>query len=244
MAEMIKAKLNGEFEIILPKHRADRPDWYTQEGWEKARLKAFHGEIKKQIKNGIKPVVYYVGAEEGEMPALCQIWGAEVVLFEPNPKVWPNMKAIWEANKLAPPMATFDGFASNDNREFEDALKFREFPEVADNEVIGDHGFKELYLEGQNYPQVRIDLITTQLEVEPPTIITFDCEGSDWEVMKGAELTLMGYKPTIFASIHPEFMFHQFGQYSRDFRNWIINLGYEETFLDWQHEGHFIYEPK
>jgi hypothetical protein len=28
MTEMIKAMVNGEFEIILPKHRADRPEWY------------------------------------------------------------------------------------------------------------------------------------------------------------------------------------------------------------------------
>ena len=33
---MVKAKLNGEFEILLPKHRADRPEWYTKRGWEKS----------------------------------------------------------------------------------------------------------------------------------------------------------------------------------------------------------------
>jgi len=30
MTKMIKATINGEFEIILPKHRADRPEWYTE----------------------------------------------------------------------------------------------------------------------------------------------------------------------------------------------------------------------
>jgi hypothetical protein len=39
MTEMIKVVVNGEFEIILPKHRADRPDWYQEHGWEKPRLK-------------------------------------------------------------------------------------------------------------------------------------------------------------------------------------------------------------
>ena len=98
MTKMVKAKLNGLFEIILPEHRAARPEWYTEEGWEKARLEKLHEEIKRQKLNKIKPVVYYVGAEEGEMSALCQIWGADVVLFEPNPLVWPNIRAIWEAN--------------------------------------------------------------------------------------------------------------------------------------------------
>jgi hypothetical protein len=46
---------------------------------------------------GTGDVVYYVGAEEGEMPALCQMWGAEVVLFEPNPKVWSHFPLLWTA---------------------------------------------------------------------------------------------------------------------------------------------------
>ena len=68
MTEMIKAKLNGEFEMILPKHRADRPEWYTDKGWERKRLESMHKNI------GSGDVVYYVGGEEGEMVALCQIW--------------------------------------------------------------------------------------------------------------------------------------------------------------------------
>lgn len=247
MTEMVKAKLNGSFDIVLPKHRADRPEWYTEKGWERARLQAIHDEVKYQIKSGRQPVVYYVGAEEGEMPALCQIWGAEVVLFEPNPKVWPNMKAIWEANNLKPPMGTFEGFCSNETSPGAyNALYSREFPKVADGEVIGNHGFKELYLEGANYPQIRIAEAVGYGELALPTIITFDCEGSDWEVLKGAD-SLLAHKetiPTIFASIHPEFMFHQFGQYQREFRDWIIQFGYEEHILDYQHELHTAYYPK
>ena len=70
MTEMIKAIVNGEFEIMLPKHRADRPEWYQPHGWEKLRLKSMSENIGKG------DVVYYVGAEEGEMPALCQMWGS------------------------------------------------------------------------------------------------------------------------------------------------------------------------
>ena len=58
MTEMIKTTLNGEFEIVLPKHRAERPEWHSEDGWEKPRLKSMY----KHIGNG--DVVYYVGAEE------------------------------------------------------------------------------------------------------------------------------------------------------------------------------------
>lgn len=245
MTKMTKAKLNGEFEIIIPDHRAARPDWYTEEGWERPRLKALHEEIKLQNNSHTKkPVVYYVGAEEGEMPALCQMWGAHVAMFEPNPKVWPNIKAIWEANQLDDPLMAFWGFASNETRMVDGYdIHAGGWPECADNEVIGNHGFKELYLEAENYNQIKLDDVYDQGLVPSPTIITFDCEGSDWEVMKGAETLLKQYRPVIFASIHPEFMFHQFNQYSRDFRNWLIGFGYNEEVIDYKHELHTIYRP-
>lgn len=233
MTKMVETVLNGKFKIKIPDHRAARPDWYTEEGWEKARLESMHQHIKKG------DVVYYVGAEEGEMPALCQMWGADVVMFEPNPKVWSNTKAIWTANKLKTPH-TFQGFCSNETRIIDESNSFKlGFPACADDEIIAAHGFKELYLEANNYNQIKID----DVDYLPPTVITFDCEGSDWEVMKGAEQTLKQHKPKIWASIHPEFMFHQWGQYSSDFRNWIKSFGYQEHFLDYKHEVHFYYEP-
>lgn len=106
MVEMVPVKINGKWDILLPKHRAERPEWFTAEGWERARLDAMSERI------GPGDVVYYVGAEEGEMAALCQMWGAEVVLFEPNPAAWPNIRSIFMANGLSDCLS-FEGFASN-----------------------------------------------------------------------------------------------------------------------------------
>lgn len=235
MSEMVKAKLNGEFEIIIPQHRADRPEWYTPDGWEKKRLKALH----KAIKNGRDEVVYYVGAEEGEMPALCQMWGAEVILFEPNPKVWSNTKAIWQANGLKDPF-TFQGFCSNETRIIDADNGFKHgFPACADDEIIAAHGFKELYQEAQNYNQTKIDDIIIAF----PTIITMDVEGSEFEVLKGAKETIRKHKPKIFLSLHPEFLFDQWGVYASEVRGWIKKLGYKEELLDYQHEVHLLYTP-
>jgi hypothetical protein len=137
MAEMVPAVLNGKFSIVLPKHRADRPEWYTEKGWEKKRLESMHQYLMEG------DTIFYVGSEEGEMPALCQMWGAEVVMFEPNDKVWPNTKVIWDANKLDPPLACFSGFASN-RTSSKAPLILGGFPESANGEVIHDHGFKEV----------------------------------------------------------------------------------------------------
>lgn len=242
MSEMVKTKLNGKYEIILPKHRADRPEWYTEKGWEKARLNHMNSTIKEG------DVVYYVGAEEGDMCGLLASWGAKLVLFEPNDKVWPNVKAIWDANGFDPPVASFSGFAANETHGELEAFYPHSFPPSAEGEVIGDHGFKELYDEGKTMPCVKIDDLVTAGHLwkhwphPGPSMITMDVEGSEFEVLKGAEKTLRTYKPRIYLSLHPEFLFRMYGVYGHDVRQWIIDLGYKETLLEYEHEVHLVYE--
>lgn len=231
MAEMVKALLNGEFEIILPKHRADRPEWYTEKGWEKARLKHIHSTTKKS------DVVYYIGAEEGEMCALVAMWGAKVFMFEPNERVMPNMRAIWEANNLDMGDMFYPGFAGNDVKGSQNLWRIDEIK----GDVIHDHGFKELRDPG-DIPITTIDYQVEMMEHQVPTMITMDVEGSEWEVLQGAENTLRKHKPRIYLSLHPEFLIDQYNKYSYEVRRWLIDMGYKETLLDYQHEVHLYYE--
>jgi len=231
---MKKVVVNGRWEIELPIHRADREEWYTLEGWEKKRL--IH--MNDQIKEG--DVLYYIGAEEGDMCGLAASWGANLVMIEPNDKVWPNIRAIWNANHFNPPTACFTGFAAN-KTDLKDKknLYINEFPPEAMGDVIGDHGFKELAYESDVIPQVKIDDLNL---LPPPDIISIDVEGSEFEVLRGAEKTLKEYRPKIYLSLHPEFMFRMFGEYGYDLRNWIKDIGYKETLIDYQHEVHLYYE--
>lgn len=245
MADMIDTLINGKWNIKLPKHRAERPEWYAPEGWEKKRLEKMHDIITNYIRvfTHDKPVMYYVGAEEGDMAALCQMWGAKMVLFEPNKKVWPNTKAIWEANQLENPH-TFAGFASNKTTDSAWRHLRSGFLKSADGEIIGDHGFKELHEpsdESGDIPQIKIDDVFTTVPEMRPDIISLDVEGSEWEVLKGAEETLKKYGSDIFLSAHPEFMFRIYGQYLNDLRAWITALGYKEELIDYQHEVHLYY---
>jgi FkbM family methyltransferase len=235
MTEMIKTILNGEFEMVLPKHRADRPEWHSEAGWEKLRLKSMHENI------GSGDVVYYVGAEEGEFPALCQMWGAEVVLFEPNPKVWAYFPITWSANNLEIPMVCVPGFASDKINSLA-RIYYNEWPPEVNNELIAAHGFKELYLEGDTYGQTTIDSCVYDHNIKPPTAISLDVEGSEWRVLGGAERTIREHKPKIWLSGHPEFMLQQWNEALHDLRQWIKGLGYTETLLDYQHEVHLFYE--
>jgi len=235
MVEMVKTRINGQWDLILPKHRADRPEWYTEKGWEKERLSNMHGRIDKG------DVVLYIGNEEGDMSGLISSWGAELILVEPNPKVWPNSKVIWDANNLKPPLACFVGFASDKTQPMnEGSFSVNSFPYCADGDVIGDHGFMEL--RNRNTDQATVDDLLRAVG-RYPKHISIDVEGSEWLVLKGAEQTLKDHRPILWVSIHPEFMIQQYGQYSGDLRNWIKDRGYKETFLAYDHEIHMLYTP-
>ena len=246
MVKMVDTLINGKFKIKLPEHRAARPEWYTEQGWEKKRLESMHEHIGKG------DVVYYVGAELGEMPALCQMWGAEVVLYEPNHKAWPVIKAVWKANKLKRPLGLLAGFASsvekqipkNPDKELYEGIGWANgkdtWPIFSQGKIVKAHGFSELYLEADGLPQYKID--NTAKRLKPPTAIILDVEGSEWKVLRGAEQTIRNHKPKIWLSGHPEFMFHQYKEYLTDLRNWIKAFGYKETLLDYQHEVHLFYE--
>lgn len=251
--EMVKAKLNGRYTMILPKHRADRPEWYSADGWEKARMEKMHEEINSEKMLGKNPLIYYVGVEMGEMTALCQMWGAKVVMFEPNPLAWPSIKAIWDANELEMPLALFAGFASNElkgakNKEFvEKYLHFGEdgWPVCVHTEIEEAHGFKELDKEADNFPQYTIDHAVGATGYIP-TMISLDVEGAEGMVLKGAEGTLRAYHPKIFLSGHPEFLHDNFEgkagfEYLRDLRDWLKEIGYKEEILDYEHELHLFY---
>lgn len=235
MTEMIKTILNGEFEIVLPKHRANRPEWHSEAGWEKLRLKSMHNHIGKD------DVVYYVGAEEGEFPALCQMWGAEVVLFEPNPKVWSHLPLTWTSNNLNLPMVCIPGFASDKINNLS-RIYYNEWPPEVNDVIEAAHGFKELYLEGDTYGQITIDSCVYDHGIKPPTAISLDVEGSEWRVLGGAEKVLREHKPKIWLSGHPEFMLQQWDESLYNLRQWIKGLGYKELILDYQHEVHLYYE--
>lgn len=243
MTAMVPVRLNGRWDLVLPEHRAARPEWRVLDGWEGARLKAMSERI------GPGSVVYYVGAEEGEMPALCASWGARVAMFEPNPLVWPNIRAIWDANGLPSPAGLFVGFAGHETRDMH--VEERDgWPLCAHGPVIGDHGFCNLE-ERPDLPSVTLDDYAARTGLIP-TDISIDVEGSEGRVIDGATGLIADHHPRIWLSGHPEFMLQHWGdwtqehrghpEYLGDLRRRLRVAGYVETLLAYDHEVHLLYE--
>ena len=243
MVAMCPTVINGRWLLELPEHRAARPQWDIQNGgWEPERLASMAANIQPGW------TVYDIGAEEGDLPALWASWGAWVVLFEPNPKVWPNIKVIFEGNDLADSVrGCFVGFAGDIDRTPGRMNRLDGtgwctgwWPEAADGEVIGDHGFMNLW-ERPDVPSTTID--TAALVAGPPDAVTIDVEGAELQVLQGANRTLNETRPFVWVSIHPEFMADGYGTNPDQIHDLMGGHGYEAEHLATDHEEHWVFWP-
>lgn len=240
--------INGQYEILLPPHRAARPEWNIENGgWEEERIFSMIQAITKG------DIVFDIGTEEGDISALiAKYTRCKMVLFEPNNRVWSCMKAIWQANDLERPLDFFSGFICNEtNREF----GLEDWDNIGTENLIPDHGFKQLYERYPDVPKEKLDDYCARTGIYP-TVITMDVEGSEFEVIKGAEKTLREKKPTIFMSVHPEFMYESYrneGEWKERYGErqhvvhmlrFIDELGYKHRCLEYDyHELHMVFEP-
>lgn len=250
---MVETRINGKYDLLLPEHRAARPEWKLENGgWEVQRIEAMLQSI------GSKDIVFDIGTEEGDISALIAKYTAcEMVLVEPNNRVWSCMKAIWDANGLHEPLRFFPGFFSNENKlNTKSDVYYQWWFNVSPEGMIPDHGFKQLYENYPDVPQLKLDDWCMATGIYP-TVITMDVEGSEFEVIKGAEAVLRKLRPTIFMSVHPEFMYESYrntGEWKEKYGErqhvvhmlrFIDELGYTHRCIEYDyHELHMVFEPK
>lgn len=239
MVKMREVLLNGRWPLVLPSHRADRSEWTTPPYWEPERLNAMYNDIEPG------DVIFDIGAEEGDMTALFASWSAPsggVVPFEPSPRVWPNIRAIWDANRLRPPLGIWVGFAGNETRlpspkmTWDGGLR-QGWPESAYGPVISDHGFAHLW-ERPDIPAIRLDDYAQRFGIFP-TVLTMDVEGSELEVLKGAFELLHHRRPLVYASVHPDFMNQMYNHTPEDLLVYMEGHGYTADLLAIDHEHHY-----
>lgn len=231
--------VNDRWPLWLLEHRAARPEWPW---WEAHRLALVH----HLISDIHRPVVYEIGAEEGDYPALYARWGARVVLIEPNPFVWPQIREHWQANTKDDPAGWYVGFASNITQvavtDYDDSDRDG-WPACAYGPIMPEHGFRHIREHAGNTNQKPIDQLQADLGWLPPSLITIDVEGGEWHVLQGAEQTLREQRPHVIASIHPDFLRDLYGTEPQTVHDWMSELGYQPRRICIDHEEHWWYQP-
>lgn len=211
--------------LVLPPHRAYRPDWST---WEAARMAAMKHVI------GPGAVVFDVGAEEGDLTAVFASWGARVHAFEPNPAVWPNIRAIFDGNGLSLD-GWWVGFAADLNRG-DGWPGSGGWPTCAAGPVIHDHGFAVVH-QRPDLPAVTLDRYVAETGAVPD-VVTMDVEGAELDVVRGAVGVLFEHGPDLFLSVHPEFIRDEFGEHPDYLLAELAEAGYRWRLIAVDHEHH------
>lgn len=229
-------------------HRARAHDFAT---WEAEALRAICAVIKPGS------VVLDVGAEEGEFSALYGlIAGPENVhLFEPTPSVWPNIRAVWEANHTAPPGGAFAGFVGRtcDARHLRASLDV--WPACSAGPLQHDSRFS-VTTERPDIPATSLDLwrvgLRTRCAAKRIDVVACDVEGAEVLVIDGAQTVLNDDRPDVFVSVHPADFIERFPAPSRwggpCRREHLFTLfaenGYDTRHVSTDHEEHWHFVPR
>jgi len=227
MTETIKTLINNKWEINLLPFRAEALHWTF---WEKERLQAMHCVIRDG------DVLIDVGAEQGDLTTLFATWGADVIAIEPSAKFIPNISKTFKANNVEP-MVIINCLADKETSEnFDLQAEVDKANKLADGEPNIGAGFVHLS-ENPDVSHMAID----ELKIEV-NVITIDVEGSEYEVLQGAEKTLLRDKPIVFVSIHPEFMWTAHHHSPDDLITMMKKWGYREYYLAFDHEQHYMFK--
>jgi FkbM family methyltransferase len=240
---MREVTINGQWKLWLPDFRADQ--WEKWGYWERERMTALHADVQPGS------IIYDIGAEEGDMSALYGAWTGTtggVVLFEPKKLFWPNIRTVFELNRIPAPRGYYVGFASDLTDEApgykHDRMGMDDFPECAAGPPNQGVGFHHLAEESAVIPQITLDAFCAVTLVRPD-IITIDVEGAELRVLKGMQTIMELFRPIVYVSVHREFMRDMYKCTPEDIFGFMGAQGYDATYLaNDLPEAHYVFRPR
>lgn len=229
---MKQALVNRTWSLMLPDQIAD---WDAITGWE---LKRF-ASMQRHLERGM--VLFDIGAEHGWISAILAGWvgGENMVLVEPSPEFWRNIRLTWEANGLVRPRLMAQAFCGSEGI----ATGASQWPDCA----AGDDEVPAMPYRYLHEPKHRLETPCTTIDVlagqVPPAAITIDVEGAELTVLRGAVATLLTVRPLVWVSIHPDLMERDYGATPRELRAFMADQGYGGECLGIDHEEHWLFRP-
>ncbi len=242
---MKPAVVYDRWEMMLPDHIAD---WDVLSYWEQPRTDS----IAANLKWG--DILIDVGAEHGWLSALFAryvVGGDAMILVEPSPELWRNVRLTWEANDLAMPWACAWAFADRQSGPpTTPAPVTFDWPEpaVLSDEECPAMAYRTLGDPGA-IPSLSIDTLATAT-LPDGTIgdhrrlaLNIDIEGAELRALHGAERVIEEHRPLVWVSIHDDLV-RGFGDDPADIHALFRDLGYLGRHLGTDHEQHWLfYDP-
>lgn len=228
----------GPREFFKWEYRLDLPDflakWDVWDYWERERVHSMRSELQ------LGDVLFDIGAEVGWCSVVyAKLVGPEnMVLVEPTPEYWPNIKATWERNCGPPPLACFAGLMS-------DKATYGRAAPAWPTESSGALSERRIYsyLHTQpELPQLTIDRLAAS--VGNPDAITIDCEGAELVILKGAIEVLSDVRPLIWLSVHPDLALRDYGTTPEDIWQFADDMEYNYRTIAIDHEQHVFLTPR
>jgi len=221
------------YTIDLPEPLAS---WDVFSNWEKERTIA----MAKNLKKGM--VLYDVGTEQGWLNiAYAKMVGPEnMVLIEPTPIFWPNIKAIWERNYEVAPFYCVPALVG-DKEQGETSITHA-WPKQAKGDLVDKNAYTYIHDNLDKVSMTTIDAIAA-LQYAPPDAITIDIEGAELLALRGAKNTLKKHHPLVFVSIHPDLGERDYGLKNGEVQEYLAQFGYKGKHIATDHEQHWFFYP-
>lgn len=232
--------VNGRWAIITTNAVANwdggTGDYSVRRGWEFERWESFRRELK------YGDIFFEIGAEHGWMSAIIgrEFVGAKnMVLFEPSPEFWINIRKTWTYNGLDEPLGCFQGFVGAETT----GNAQPGWPDCADVKAPEVDAMAYRTLGRSPIQIIRIDDYVAQTG-QIPRALNIDVEGAETIVIQGALDTLVNHKPLVWVSIHPDLMEKDHNTSKTEFLYMMKDWSYEGEHLSTDHEEHWLFKSK
>lgn len=226
--------LNYDYTLYLNEPLAS---WDVWDYWERERIESMRANLKKG------DILFDIGTEQGwcNLVYATMVGPENMVLIEPTPEFWPNIKALWEKNYNVKPRAFYEGFFSDKTTEKGDSFTHWPFEALGD-EIIDRNSYKYIY-QDRDIPQITIDDYVARTGIIP-TALTMDTEGAELLILNGAKKTLAEGNINVWVSEHDDMAKRDYGINANDIADFMKRLGYSRKVLATDHERHVFYKKQ
>lgn len=211
--------------------------WDAMAAWEFPRFRSMFDHL------GNEDVLFDIGSEFGwQTVCYAQIVGPEnMVLIEPSPPLWPNIKGTWEANFGVPPLACYWGLLSGETTmESDDVLLPGEWPEASIGPLTDVTSYQYIHEHGHVTLQITLDDYVSITGIVP-TALTMDVEGAELVVLRGAQEVLQREDLKVWISVHPDLSEKDYGLSAMALHAFMEGCGYVGEHLSTDHEEHWYF---